>query len=77
MPGISTLKIRDVSCICVCEPRGLNGLEGFTLDDTYKAERMQTKSDAGVKDYYRVYPKYGNYYETCGPNVFTRYFKEL
>ena len=67
-------------CECHFEPRGDNGLEGYMRNNVYPYEKM--KDDKGI--YYRVYPEragppdWGDdaYYETCGPTVFKRYFKE-
>jgi hypothetical protein len=58
-------------CECVYEPRGDNGLEGFMLNTIYIFEKMKDKK--GI--YFRIYLS-SDYYETCGPVVFRRYFKE-
>jgi hypothetical protein len=57
---------------CIREPRGEYGLEGFSRDIEYKFKKMRDAQGA----YYRVYPGDGveEYYETCGPIIFTRYF---
>lgn len=60
-----------MKCVCIFEPRGCNGLEGYSKGDTYRFE------DCG--DYFRVWPVDDelNYYETCGPTVFRSYFKPI
>ena len=63
-------------CICMFEPRGNNGLEGFALNQKYFFEFLP--KDKNGKPYYRVYPDANsNYYETCGVKVFNRYFKKI
>lgn len=59
--------------VCVYEPRGDYGLEGFQLGDFYS---FQECSDKNGKKYYRVFPT-ENYYEICGPMIFKKYFKEI
>lgn len=70
--------------LCIHEPRdGAYGLEGYNLGETYRYQLLQ--GTAGR--YVRVYPgtgsesqqwsAYPNYYETCGPDIFQRFFKEL
>ena len=57
---------------CIFEPRGDNGLEGYSLGNLYYYELMYDKKGK----YYRMYPTdETDYYETCGPNVFKKYFK--
>lgn len=65
---------KEMTCICIQEPRGRAGLEGYNLGSTYKCEHM-TSPDK--KPYYRVYPepRESGYYEICGPNVFKEHFK--
>lgn len=60
---------------CIKEPRGQHGLEGYSLNSTYKAEEAQSKLG---EYYYRVWPDYeGNpsYYETCSVSIFRKFFK--
>lgn len=57
-------------CICHTEPRGQYRLEVFDIHSEYKYERM---SD-GRGNYIRVYHS-PTYYETCGVEIFLRYFK--
>lgn len=57
-------------CICKIAPMGSDGLEGFMENEEYKYEFLKIKD----KGYYRVYHD-ENYYETCGPKIFNRYFK--
>lgn len=65
--------MKETQCKCIAEPRGDDGLEGFVLNDTYKYQKLTAEDK---KEYYRVYVT-PFYYETCGPKVFKRYFKEL
>lgn len=61
---------------CIFEPRGSCGLEGYCKGDNYRAEFFKT--DVAGKPYYRVYPVEGDdYYETCSPTVFNRFFKQV
>lgn len=61
-------------CQCIYEPRGDHHLEGFLLNAIYRYQMMKDSKGA----YYRVYPtSYDDYYETCGPNIFKKYFKEV
>jgi len=57
---------------CINEPRGLNGLEGYQMGDTYVTNKVM--SDDGVT-YFRIYPCPGDYYETCSPSTFKKFFK--
>lgn len=58
---------------CVSEPHGDNGLEGYQLGDLYLCEKV-IPEHAG--QYWRVWVGDDcRYYETCGPEVFRRYFQ--
>jgi len=58
--------------ICILEPRGQGGLEGYCLDEKYQYERMEP---ADKPPYYRVWPVADTeYYETCSPQKFNRFF---
>lgn len=60
---------------CTEAPMGRHGLEGYCFGDSYPFERVGTP---GEGTYYRVYPSadtHPEYYETCGQEVFLRYFK--
>jgi hypothetical protein len=58
--------------ICIDEPRGRGGLEGYSLDEKYFYERVEP---ADKPPYYRVWPVAEDaYYETCSPQTFNRYF---
>lgn len=63
-------------CVCIFEPRGSNGLEGFSLGREYDFQLMQKENK---KKYYRVFPSdiYSTYYEVCKPKTFKKYFKIL
>jgi hypothetical protein len=58
---------------CVREPRGANGLEGYSLDQVYRFKRCQYEE----RRYCRVYPDecFPSYYETCGERVFADLFE--
>lgn len=59
---------------CVVEPRCSNELEGYSAGEEYKFQRCACQ--ARSSEYYRVFPDgESSYYETCGPSVFTQYFK--
>jgi hypothetical protein len=59
-----------MECKCIYEPRGDHGLEGYGLNNIYNCS-FNVNSNC-----YRVYPVIDSlFYETCGPNVFKRYFK--
>lgn len=57
---------------CIFEPRGDHGLEGYQLDEVYLYQECFDKKGK----YYRVFPtKETDYYETCGPIIFKKYFE--
>jgi hypothetical protein len=58
-------------CVCIDEPNGDSGLEGFNRNDRYK---YQLKTDAKGKYYYKIYHD-DEYSETCGVNTFKKYFE--
>lgn len=60
---------------CVTELRGANGLEGYSLGQSYRFERCR---DAKGR-YCRVYPggSFPGYYETCSERVFADYFEPV
>lgn len=63
-------------CQCIIAPMARNGLEGYDRDEHYFCEYKE--KDKNSKPYYRVYPAYDPdniYYETCGPNIFKKFFK--
>lgn len=70
--GLMPIKtIKSGACVCICDPSGDYGLEGFELNETYLFE----KRDNGKK-YIKVFHD-ENHGECCGVNIFKRYFKEL
>ena len=69
-------KIDKGSCVCIAEPRGDNGLEGFTKDSNYHFELIN--QGGGKRSFYCIFPASDtNYFETCGPNTFKKYFKAI
>lgn len=63
-------------CICIYEPRGQCGLEGYAKGDQYRYEFFL--KDVSGRPYYRVYPvENDNYYETCSVATFTRFFQPI
>ncbi len=58
-------------CKCIYEPKGDKGLEGYILNENYKY--ILTKDIRSI--YYKVYPIDSNYFETCSPVAFKKYFK--
>lgn len=74
-------KITPISALCVFEPRGDYGLEGYQKGGTYKAEYVvsteitQPLGTKQCKRYYRVYPNpHDSYYECCSYRTFNKYF---
>lgn len=67
--------VNDGTAICIREPRnGECGLEGYNEGDKYRFQKMSDNKG----HYMRVYPNPDtNYYETCGPKVFERFFEEV
>ncbi len=62
-----------VTVRCHYDPRGDHGLEGFQLNDVYKACLHERANGSGY--FWRVWPDAKDkYYETCTPAVFKRYF---
>jgi len=53
---------------CIYEPRGNNGLEGFRLGEFYHAYPKGKR--------FALYDG-GEFMETCGPGVLTRYFRVI
>ena len=60
-------------CECIAEPRGEGGLEGYVKGELYRYQLME---EAHYPPYCRVYPDQDNpeYYETCGPVTFSKFF---
>ena len=59
--------------ICINEPRGDFGLEGYQRGESYRCEMV--KPDFPTPRYFRVYPVGSDaYYECAIPRHFTRYF---
>lgn len=72
--------LKEGKAVCTYAPMGNNGLEGYQEGLAYRFQYMD--KDKNGKPYYRVYPSddsngCGHYYETCGPNTFHDYFKEI
>ena len=73
--------ITECQGICIEEPRGEYGLEGYRLGRPYRAQKVVTHNDK----YFRVYPydSYSSditdvsYYETCSYAAFHICFKEI
>ena len=59
-------------CICIYEPRGDNGLEGFIRNDVYNYEKVIIDR----KVYYKIYLDANSLedYGICGRIVFKRFF---
>ena len=67
--------ISEGMAVCILEPRGESGLEGYTKGDEYHFEKMKTERGA---EYYRVYPNpNSDYYEMCGAYKFVHFFDEV
>jgi hypothetical protein len=62
--------------VCIAEPRGAGGLEGYAQGEQYRFEYRETGASDG-KPYYRVWPTPGDYYETCGTTTFLKYFRPI
>ena len=59
-------------CECIREPRWENNLEWYDLGHQFVYKKIQTKKET----YYRIFPEVLSYYsETCGPNIFRKFFK--
>ncbi|HHF3053150.1 TPA: hypothetical protein ACPJ1H_003965 [Vibrio alginolyticus] len=62
--------------VCVFEPRGEKGLEGYQLGEQYAYRKMKSVTP-GQPPYYRVFPTFdSDYYETCSTRTFNRFFKK-
>lgn len=60
--------------ICINEPRGDYGLEGYQRGESYRCEMVEPAYP--VPRYYRIYPaKSDDYYECAIPRSFTKYFR--
>ncbi len=60
--------------ICINEPRGDYGLEGYQRGESYRCECVDPEYPRPC--YFRVYPspEHPDYYECAIPRHFTRYF---
>jgi hypothetical protein len=71
------IKVGTYQALCKLEPRGDHGLEGYQAGQTYKCEYRTVGARDG-KPYFRIWPVCSDdqpdYYETCSPAVFKRYF---
>ena len=57
--------------VCISAPMGSNGLEGYEVRGIYRAVYVTHLK----RPFYKVYPDPdSDYYETCGPIVFKRFF---
>lgn len=74
MPTTENVILRAGSCLCINEPKGHAGLEGYIAGDFYHFEHMSR--DRYGKPYYRVYPTGPGYYETCSEQTFAKHFEE-
>lgn len=62
-----------MTCTCIEEPRGRNGLEGFTRGLKYRA--VFREKDKLGRPYFRVYLS-ETYYETCSVRTFRIFFEQ-
>jgi hypothetical protein len=70
-------QLAKANAVCILEPRGDYGLEGYSLGETYRFEHRKTGATDG-KPYYRVWPTDNDeYYETCSPSAFLKHFKPV
>lgn len=60
-----------INVTCIAEPRGVHGLEGYQLGETYRALFI----DQTAPGYWRIWPTEGDYYEIADKKVFRRFFK--
>lgn len=66
---------RKQQCICVFEPRGEHGLEGYQYGDTYEFITILRPPKHPL---IRVFPVKGeDYSELCTRRAFLKFFKEL
>lgn len=67
---------KTAKCIYQPNPEGNTGLEGYQLNDTYKAEFV-TFPGKVKKSYWRVFPSESDptYYETCSTKTFNKHFQ--
>lgn len=63
------------TCECIGAPMSDAGLEGYEPGSHYQYEFLNNPNITSGP-YYRIYHSY-NFYETCGPGIFKRYFKPL
>lgn len=71
---ISTWVIFDGYALCIYEPRGRNGLEGYSEGMLYPCQRCY-KEDG---QYFKLWPgddPHSTYYETIGTKKFESYFQ--
>lgn len=71
--------LTDGLCECIREPRGDNGLEGFSLGTLYFFQRRNNKKH-NTKDltYYKIFQcTPDGYGECCNRNIFFKHFKHI
>ena len=61
-------------CVCKCEPRGDNGLEGYQLHDRYLF-RVMRDENIKARSHYRVFPVDPLFFETCSFRTFNKFFE--
>lgn len=66
--------IVEMEALCIHEPRGDHGLEGYGRGETYRCEMVEPAYP--TPRYYRIYPAadHPEYYECATPRVFSKFF---
>ena len=65
--------ITELVAICLLDPDGDNGLEGYTRGEAYRCHRVEGNWPA----HYRIFPGEAapDRYQCVTPRVFSRYFR--
>lgn len=67
-------QVTELVAVCIHEPHGDHGLEGYQRGESYRCERIEPAYPQ--PRYFRVYPspEHPDYYECAIPRHFARYF---
>mgnify|MGYP001573325215 CR=1 FL=1 len=67
--------LKEGLAVCIYEPRGEKGLEGYSLERGYHYQIIESNKD----NYYKIFPDKNDmiYGETCSKNFFKKCFNTV
>lgn len=72
---MTTETITELVAVCIHEPRGTHGLEGYQRAVSYRCQFVEGIENNHSR-YYRVFPsEHSDYYECAIPREFSKFFK--